>query len=103
MPSDRATVNEGPRCPHCGLNDWELTPDADSKAVCRNCDYATDDPPLLLPDRCHGCGRKNDGDLYWKHEGQSNQDSAYYVCSHCSVGVRVPTDPDIVSNRGVLE
>lgn len=40
-------INRGPPCPYCGSNDWRPTPDADSKIICKTCDYAADEvfPP----------------------------------------------------------
>lgn len=41
-----------------------------------------------LPDVCHGCGRKNDGNLYKRIEDQCDESTLYFVCRYCGVGVR---------------
>lgn len=42
-------INDGPPCPECGENDWKRTPEADSKIVCTQCNYAADEvfPPRI--------------------------------------------------------
>lgn len=56
--------------------------------------------PLL--DRCHGCGRQNDGDgIYVRVERECDESSLYHKCVHCGVGVRTDRyDPSEVNNEG---